>query len=460
MPPISREHLIVFTRYPEPGHTKTRLIPALGAEGAAELQRRMTERLLCGLRQLAQSRPLHIEVRFAGGDAKAMRHWLGPGYTYASQGDGELDRRMGAAMEAGFSGGANAVLVVGTDIPGVSVNEINGAFDALKHTDIVFGPAVDGGYYLIGLHKRCVEKALPHLLAGIPWGTNRVLERSQERAASLGLSVTLMQPLSDVDRPEDLSVWEQLTGESAFRAERRRISVVIPALNEAGSIVTAVRRAQQAENVEVIVVDGGSRDGTPRVARSAGATVLISSPPRARQMNAGAAASSGEILLFLHADTILPEGYAAHVRRCLTKPKVAAGAFALQIDAPHGSLRIMEQVANWRSRYLKKPYGDQALFIPLTKFRQVGGFPEQPIMEDFEIIRRLGKKGHVVTLPIPVLTSARRWLRLGVWKTWTVNQAVIIAYYLGVAPRVLSRFYRKKHMRGTSCIDGEKHAQG
>lgn len=455
MPLPSREHLIVFTRYPEPGHTKTRLIPALGAEGAAELQRRMTEHLLRELRQVAQLRPLHIEVRFTGGNATVMRQWLGPGYTYASQGDGELDRRMGAAMEAGFSGGANAVLVVGTDIPGVTADAINGAFDAMKHTDIVFGPAVDGGYYLIGLHKRCVDKALPHLFAGIPWGTNRVLERSQERAAKVGLSVTLMQPLADIDRPEDLSVWEQLTGETVIRAERRRISVVIPALNEAGSIATMVRRAQQAENVEVIVVDGGSRDGTPRFARSAGAMVLMSSPPRARQMNAGATASSGEILLFVHADTTLPEGYAEHVRCCLTKPKVVAGAFELRIDAPHGTMRIMEQVANWRSRFLKKPYGDQALFMTAATYRAVGGYPDLPIMEDYEIVRRLGKKGNIVTLPIAVITSARRWLRMGAWRTWAVNQAVIIAYYLGIAPRVLARFYRGKHIRITTRNGGE-----
>jgi rSAM/selenodomain-associated transferase 2/rSAM/selenodomain-associated transferase 1 len=455
MPQSAREHLIVFTRYPEPGHTKTRLIPALGAEGAAELQRRMTEHLLRELRQVAQLRPLHIEVRFTGGNATVMRQWLGPSYSYTSQGDGELDHRMEAAMEAGFSGGANAVLVVGTDIPGVTADALNGAFDALKRTDIVFGPAVDGGYYLIGLHKRSVDKALPHLLAGIPWGTNRVLERSQERAANLGLSVTLMQPLADIDRPEDLPVWEQLTGETVIRAERRRISVVIPALNEAGSIATTVRRAQQAENVEVIVVDGGSRDGTPRFARSAGAMILMSSPPRARQMNAGAAASSGEILLFVHADTILPEGYAKHVRRCLTIPNVVAGAFELRIDAPHSSLRIMEHVANWRSRFLKKPYGDQALFMTAATYRAVGGYPDLPIMEDYEIVRRLGRKGQIVTLPIAVITSARRWLRMGAWRTWAVNQAVIIAYYLGIAPRVLARFYRGKHIRITTRNGGE-----
>jgi len=458
--PISDEHLIIFTRYPEPGHTKTRLIPALGAEGAAELQRRMTERLLCGLTQLVRIRPLHLEIRFAGGNATMMRQWLGPGCTYAAQGDGELDQRMGAALKAGFSAGANAVVVVGTDIPGMSADTISGAFDALKHADIVFGPAVDGGYYLIGLHRKSVARAIPHLLAGIPWGTRQVMELSRERAARLGLSVTLLPTLADVDRPEDLSVWEKLTGETIIRTACQRISVIIPALDEAGRIAATIRRAQQAANIEVIVVDGRSGDGTADIARLAGALVLTSSPPRAQQMNAGVASSSGDMLLFLHADTLLPEGYDQVVRRCLTKPNVAVGAFELRIDAPQVSMRIMEQVANWRSRFLKKPYGDQALFMSAATYRAVGGYPDLPIMEDYEIIRRLGKKGQVVTLPIPVLTSARRWLRLGAWRTWAVNQAVIIAYYLGVAPRVLARFYRGKNDRMSSCNSEKKRAQG
>ena len=445
MPPIASEHLIIFTRYPEPGHAKTRLIPVLGAEGAAGLQRRMTERLLRRLTPLVRLRPLHIEIRFAGGNATAMRQWLGPGYTYTAQGDGELDHRMGTALEAGLSGGVSAAIVVGTDIPGITADTIHRAFDALKRTDIVFGPAVDGGYYLIGLHRKSVARAIPHLLTGIPWGTRKVMELSRDRAATLGLSVAMLPTLADVDRPEDLPVWEQLTGESVIKTAPQRISVIIPALDEAGSIAATVRRAQQAENIEVIVVDGDSGDSTRDIARSSGAVVLTSSPPRAQQMNLGAAMASGDILLFLHADTLLPEGYDQVVRRCLTKPKVAAGAFELRIDAPHGAMRIMEQVANWRSRFLKKPYGDQALFMSGATYRAVGGYPVLPIMEDYEIIRRLGKKGHIVTLPVPVLTSARRWLRLGAWRTWAVNQAVVIAYYLGVAPRVLARFYRGKN---------------
>ena len=440
----SHERLIVFTRYPKPGRTKTRLIPALGAEGAADLQRRMTERLLSGLRQPSRLIPFHIEIRFDGGNKTLMRKWLGSNYIYSTQGSGKLGHRMEAAMKDGFSAGAKAVVIVGTDIPGITADLIRGSFDALKRNDVVFGPAVDGGYYLLGLHKKSADQALPYLLDDVPWGTREVLALSKKRATGLGLSLAMMPTLSDVDRPEDLAVWEKVSGESICGENCGRLSVIIPTLNEASNIAGTVNRAQLADNVEVIVVDGGSRDDTPDVARIAGAKVIISSPPRARQMNAGAAISSGEFLLFLHADTLLPLSYDVHIRRCLARPKVALGAFELLIDAPYRALRFMEMVANWRSKYTRMPYGDQALFMPKAVFQSVGGFPQLPIMEDFEIVRQLSRKGQIVTLSIPVLTSARRWVKLGIWRTWFINQVVIVGYHFGIAPQVLARLYRGK----------------
>jgi len=436
VPSNPRERLLIFTRYPEPGGTKTRLIPLLGPEGAAKLQRQMTEHLLSNIRRLARTRPLAVEIRFAGGDVRLMRNWLGADFLYAAQGDGGLDQRMTIALTAAFDAGANAAVLIGTDIPGITAEIIERAFDALRRNDAVFGPATDGGYYLVGLREALPERALPRLFAGLPWGTNRVLALSLERAAELALSVALLDTLEDVDRPDDLVVWERIAGP--------RISVVIPTLNEAANISETVRRAQNATNVEVIVVDGGSRDGTTEIAGRLGALALTAEASRARQMNIGAAAATGGILLFLHADTLLPEGYDGQVRGTLSRPGAAAGAFALGIDSPLPSLRIMENVANWRSRFLQKPYGDQALFLAAGTFRAIGGYPDLPIMEDFELVRRLKKKGRIFLLPAPVTTSARRWLNLGVWKTWFVNQAAIAAYFCGIAPGTIARFYNRE----------------
>ncbi|MEJ1934253.1 TIGR04283 family arsenosugar biosynthesis glycosyltransferase, partial [Nostoc sp. NIES-2111] len=191
----------------------------------------------------------------------------------------------------------------------------------------------------------------------------------------------------------------------------------------------------------VIVVDGGSQDDTVAIAGSLGVKVISSSPGRAVQMNTGAALASGDILLFLHADTLLPVGFDEMIRAALQQPGVIAGAFALRINADLASLRLVEKGVYWRSRLLQMPYGDQAIFMTKAVFQQVGGFPELPIMEDFELIRRLKRLGKITILRVPVITSARRWLQKGVFKTTLINQIVIIAYLLKIKPARLRTWY-------------------
>lgn len=221
------------------------------------------------------------------------------------------------------------------------------------------------------------------------------------------------------------------------------ISIIIPTLNEAGNIKEAIATTQPSTNIEIIVVDGGSQDGTVEIAQSLGVTVISSSPGRASQMNAGAVAASGDILLFLHADTHLPPKFDVLIRAALQKPAIVAGAFALRIDASLLSLRWVEWGVNWRSHFLQMPYGDQAIFLTKEVFQQIGGFPELPIMEDFELMRRLKRTGKIVIVPVPVVTSARRWLQKGVFKTTLINQIVIIAYFLGVSPEQIYSWYRQ-----------------
>jgi rSAM/selenodomain-associated transferase 2 len=161
-------------------------------------------------------------------------------------------------------------------------------------------------------------------------------------------------------------------------------------------------------------------------------------------MNAGAEAARGEFLVFLHADTRLPEDFADHIRRILTTPGVAAGAFELEIDGSGPRLRIIERLANWRSRYLKMPYGDQSIFLRNRIFHQSGGFPELPIMEDFQLVRQLRRQGQIVIAPAAALTSPRRWQEVGSWQVTLINQAVILGFLLGVDPVRLARWYGRK----------------
>ena len=166
-------------------------------------------------------------------------------------------------------------------------------------------------------------------------------------------------------------------------------------------------------------------------------------------MNQGAEAASKDILLFLHADTLLPENFDGHVLGALYQPGVVAGAFELRIDSPVPSLKLIECVANWRSRYLKTPYGDQAIFMFSNVFHQMGGFPNIPIMEDFKLIRRFQRIGEVLTLPVPVTTSPRRWLNHGILKTTLINQLIVVLYFMGIPPDTIARLYgRSKGISG------------
>lgn len=221
------------------------------------------------------------------------------------------------------------------------------------------------------------------------------------------------------------------------------ISIIIPTLNEAENIKAAIATTQASTNIEVIVVDAGSQDETVAIANSLGVKVILSHPGRAVQMNTGAAVAQGEILLFLHADTRLPPGFEQMLGTALQQPGVVAGAFNLRIDAPPFGFRLVEWGVKWRSHLWQMPYGDQAIFITKAVFQTIGGFPELPIMEDFELIQRLKQRGKISILPVSVITSPRRWLEKGILTTTFINQIVVIAYLCGVPPEKLRNLYRQ-----------------
>lgn len=203
MTAITKERLLIFTRYPEPGKTKTRLIPTLGAKGAAKLQRQMTEHTLSKARELQKKRSLSLEVRFTGGSLLLMQNWLGSDISYQFQGDGDLGVRMVRSLAVAFQDDIARVVVIGTDCPNLNADLIAQAFDQLHSHDLVLGSAIDGGYYLIGLNYLISE-----LFIGINWGTAAVFQQTVDLAKKLNISVAYLPQLADVDRPEDLVIWE------------------------------------------------------------------------------------------------------------------------------------------------------------------------------------------------------------------------------------------------------------
>jgi len=159
-------------------------------------------------------------------------------------------------------------------------------------------------------------------------------------------------------------------------------------------------------------------------------------------MNQGAAIATGEYLLFLHADALLTAAYIAHVAATLAKTEVVAGTFKFAIADDFPGRKLVERTTNWRARSWQFPYGDQGLFLRRELFHQVGGFPEMPIMEDYELVRRLRRRGRTVVASASAITSGRRWQSLGVLRTTLLNRAIILTYHFGVSPSRLARWYR------------------
>lgn len=199
----SQATLIIFTRYPEPGKTKTRLIASLGKEGAAQLQKKLTEHTLKEVSQLA----VNCQIHFAGGNKKLMTNWLGENYAYYPQSEGDLGDRLIAAVQKNFYEDCERIVIIGIDCPDLKADLIDRAFQELTHNDLVLGKAEDGGYYLIGLRE-----FYPQLFQGIEWGTHVVLQQTVAVAETLGLTISYLPMLNDIDTPEDLKTvtlpWE------------------------------------------------------------------------------------------------------------------------------------------------------------------------------------------------------------------------------------------------------------
>lgn len=220
------------------------------------------------------------------------------------------------------------------------------------------------------------------------------------------------------------------------------LSIIIPALNAAPTLAATLAACAEAEGAELVVADGGSEDGTPALARAAGARVVEAPRGRGVQLAAGAAAAGGDWLLFLHADTRPAPGWTAATRAFIADPANGdrAAFFAFALDDPAPEARRLERLVAWRCRALALPYGDQGLLLSRALYDSVGGFRPLPLMEDVDLVRRLGRR-RLVALPVPAVTSAARWRREG-WRRRSARNLVCLSLWLlGVPPRAIARLY-------------------
>jgi rSAM/selenodomain-associated transferase 2 len=219
-----------------------------------------------------------------------------------------------------------------------------------------------------------------------------------------------------------------------------RVAIILPTLDEESTIASALD-ALRLFPAEVIVVDGGSRDRTVGLVAERGVRMISSQPGRARQMNAGAGAARGDVLLFLHADTRLPPSAIADIRSALDDPRCAGGRFDLRLDSHRWIFSLVGFLISLRSRLSRVATGDQAIFVRRKVFEEIGGFPDIPIMEDTAFSRALKEKGRIACLRSQVVTSARRWEKEGVCRTILKMWILKILYFAGVSPFRLKRFY-------------------
>ncbi|GMH45522.1 hypothetical protein BSKO_13479 [Bryopsis sp. KO-2023] len=232
----------------------------------------------------------------------------------------------------------------------------------------------------------------------------------------------------------------------------KKLSVVIPALNEEkniGNTLNSLKHHGLDNDPEVIVVDGDSTDDTPRIVKQCGAQVVSSARGRGVQLNAGWKKATGDWVLFLHADSLLPPGYGAMIERELSNRKAPIwGCFeGIKTDISGWSMRVVEWGVRARTRWLHMPYGDQAVFIDRHTLTSMHGFKTYPLLEDVDMVRRLGAIAAPAIVPASVTTSGRRWEKVGVWQTMVLNQCVIMGYHLGVDIGTLSRLYESTGVR-------------
>ncbi|XP_041458696.1 uncharacterized protein LOC121410582 [Lytechinus variegatus] len=477
------EHVIVFTRYPEPGTTKTRLIPDLGEAAAATLQLCLTNHILEVLQLVQAKRPwVSVEIKYTGGSRKQVNYWLSSHRRrrlrcrWSEQTGLGLGERIVNAFHAAFARKKQRVILIGSDIPAIDADTICSTFDKLSlgTCNMILGPAKDGGYYLVGLSQNEGEESIDlnplFMSSDIEWGTGKVLQQQRKVAQQCQVRLEILpRILQDVDTIEDLVEIERSTGYTVDQIRTPFLSVIIPVFNEAPFIQQTLQnvteRCSFPDFLEIIVCDGGSEDNTQQLVtefaennKRVPIKLVTGLKGRGRQLNKGAMFSKGDNFLFLHADTKLPQGFDASVVLTLSTPGVSAGAFEFSLDCNHCSesersefdyskifefeMKVLEWGTNMRAKRFELPYGDQALFMSRAIFKSVAMFPDYLIMEDYEMVCKLQGEGHIqIVEGKQAITSSRRYARHGYLMTVVLNSLIIMAYNLGIHPNALARLY-------------------
>lgn len=442
--------VIVFTRVPLAGATKTRLMPYLSAKKCAALH-------TCFLLDIAsQCYKTEADI-FVYGTPKEKIHELkvlfGERAFYREQQGNDLGERMYHAIKEVLEAGYDACVLIGTDIPEIKSTDLEAAFQTLMNREVVFGPTQDGGYYLVGM-KRPIKEVFEKQI----YGRGNVLERTvayyKKTSEKKGQQCRTgyVRVLEDVDVREDVEAlrnrirlkgdWNKSeTGKYLMR--NQKISIIVPVYNEVTTIEHIQRELLPIKNrCEIIFVDGGSTDGTVERIRPE-FRVLHTSKGRAKQMNLGAKESNGDILFFLHSDSELPKYPLEEIRAVMAK--YSAGCFGIAFHSRHFFMWTCRIISNHRIKDRKVMFGDQGIFIDRNLFFEAGMYPEIPIMEDYQFSLTLKEMGIKLGMAKHrIYTSDRRFPRKTIpmlKEMWKMNRLRKM-YRDGVSTEKISKLYR------------------
>ncbi len=416
--------VVYFIKAPIEGRVKTRLAKRIGQQKALSIYEGFVEHLL------SLHTPLFSE-RFIAYDtpntALPLPSYLTHEKLFYQEGE-DLGEKMAHAFEYLFSKGYKKIILLGADIPDINSKVIEHALNALSQNDAIVSPTFDGGYYLIGFNAHTYTR---RAFENIEFGTPNVYKQTKHQLKTLLLAEG--KKLRDIDTLEDLKAYMP-----AYPT--KRISVIIPVYREDETLLKTIQTLYHhasGDDFEVIVVDTQEKS-TVNTLHVKHARIGFAPKGRASQMNEGALMAQGEILLFLHADTLLPQNWDK-----LIDNGYDAGAFNLAIASQHKGLKCIETLANLRTRLTQIPYGDQAQFFKRATFQDLDGYATIPLMEDIEIMKRLKKQRIAIALlDARVTTSDRRWKKEGIFYTTLRNRILSFLYLCGVSPSVLQAYYK------------------
>ena len=400
--------LIVFTREPIPGKTKTRLMPRYTPEQCAELH-------LCFLKDIAREiakTDADIYVSYTGGEPEKLRIVFGDAAAYMEQEGENLGDRMLNAIKSVKSYGYDKIVLIGSDVPELSAPTIQDAFSKLDVADTVIGPTQDGGYYLIGMNEVC-----EYAFNVEQYGVSTVYEDTVHSLNESGHTVIATDSYQDIDDANDVRGYiERMRSDKHLRnsstgrylADNMSISIIVPTYNESSTIEAMLKQLEQyRDDAEIIIVDGSSTDDTVEKIGNSW-NVISCEKCRGAQLNKGAKDSSGDVLFFLHCDCTLPNDALGEIRRCMATGKY--GCFGLKFESKNFFMWTNRVISNHRAWKRGLPFGDQGIFIDRELFFRTGGFPEIPIMEDYEFGRRLAAFGMKPTKTCArIVASDRRY---------------------------------------------------